>query len=127
MAMFAGVDYWQASVSAGICSALLVAVFFLPALSASSCWPFHFGPVLTSILNRRKILKAGNSVSPNLFGTVHGSVSMVLLPRFCLQGLSDVALDHQQEQSWDQLGCLYRGPSRVTDRLINGFLKATVS
>uniref|UniRef100_A0A674NUU6 VPS8 subunit of CORVET complex n=1 Tax=Takifugu rubripes TaxID=31033 RepID=A0A674NUU6_TAKRU len=34
---------------------------------------------------------------------------------------TQVTLDHQQEQSWDQLRCLYRGPSRVTDTDRNVF------
>uniref|UniRef100_H3CIS9 VPS8 subunit of CORVET complex n=1 Tax=Tetraodon nigroviridis TaxID=99883 RepID=H3CIS9_TETNG len=29
------------------------------------------------------------------------------------KGFVEVTLDHQQEQSWDQLRCLYRGPSRL--------------
>uniref|UniRef100_A0A674MLT9 VPS8 subunit of CORVET complex n=1 Tax=Takifugu rubripes TaxID=31033 RepID=A0A674MLT9_TAKRU len=30
------------------------------------------------------------------------------------KGFVEVTLDHQQEQSWDQLRCLYRGPSRLS-------------
>lgn len=30
-----------------------------------------------------------------------------------VQACVEVTLDPQQEQSWDQLRCLYRGPSRV--------------
>ena len=33
----------------------------------------------------------------------------------CFQKFVEVTLDRQQEQSWDQLRCLYRGPSRVSD------------